>query len=107
MRLAAQRCKAKSGRNAKLWQRNSSWKRLSGMANNQPSWMIETADTLTLPTAAGDMQCYRVMGGNIEFQPTSHADWRRLAPTDVLQHVKLKTVVAGWLKSRMAVWKRK
>jgi hypothetical protein len=72
----------------------------ANMADNGLCWMIETHDSLMLPTTRGEKQCYRVRNGNVEFQASPRAHWRRLQPTDVLQHVELKTVVAGWLKRR-------
>jgi len=64
------------------------------------SSIVETPDSLLLSIETGETQCYRVKNGNIEFRPRSWADWRRLAPTDVLQHVRLRTIVAEWLKHR-------
>lgn len=70
------------------------------MGTAQVSSIVETPDLLLLSTDTGETQCYRVKNGSIEFRPRSWADWRRLAPTDVLQHVKLRTIVADWLKRR-------
>jgi hypothetical protein len=72
------------------------------MASDQIPWKIETHDSLVLPASAGETQCYRVKNGNVEFQPSTSSRWRRLAPTDVLQHVELRTEVAEWLQRRTA-----
>jgi hypothetical protein len=71
------------------------------MGTAEVSSIVETPDLLLLSTVAGATQCYRVKDGNIEFLPRSLAKWRRLEPADVLQHVKLHTVVAEWLKRRL------
>jgi hypothetical protein len=71
------------------------------MGTAQVSSIVETPDLLLLSTVAGQSQCYRVKDGNIEFRPRSLAQWRRLHPTDVLQHLKLQTVVADWLRRRL------
>jgi len=63
--------------------------------------IVETPDMLMLSRDAGATQCYRVNDGNIEFKPRVIAQWRRLAPTDVLQHFKLQTLVADWLRRRL------
>ena len=71
------------------------------MANHEPAWTVETENSLVLPTTSGETQCYRVKDGSVEFHPSPNARWRRLAPTDLLQHVEWNTIVAGWLKRRM------
>ena len=73
------------------------------MNSTQFSSVVEGVDLLTLSTAAGSYQCYRVKDGKIEFRPRMLAEWRRLAPTDVLQHVEFGTVVAQWLKRRLSI----
>lgn len=72
------------------------------MSSTELSSVVEGVDLLTLSTAAGSSQYYRVKDGSIEFRPRTLAQWRRLAPTDVLQHVELGTIVAHWLKARLA-----
>ena len=70
------------------------------MPEPHTSWTVETHEMLMLGTAAGEIQRYRVKVGYIDFQPKRHLPWRRLAPADVLQHVRLKTIMADWLRRR-------
>jgi len=70
------------------------------MPEPQASWTVETHEMLLLGTTAGEIQRYRVKDGHIDFQPKRHLPWRRLAAGDVMQHVKLKTVMADWLSRR-------
>jgi hypothetical protein len=74
------------------------------MANPQePCWKVETEDALLLPTGSGETQCYRVKDGQVEFHSNPRSRWRRLAPTDLLQHIKWNTAVAEWLKRRLVI----
>ncbi len=72
------------------------------MAYVEPAWILRDGDNLLLAFGDGAVQRYRVIGGNLNFQPRMGGRWRTLSPDEIIQHLMLGTAVAEWLHDRIS-----
>ncbi|HKR85817.1 MAG TPA: hypothetical protein VJS37_16785 [Terriglobales bacterium] len=63
--------------------------------------------TLRVPTVDGGVDEYRISDGEIHVRecPSSggaeNAEWRKLRPAELANHVEKKTIVSQWLQQRL------